>query len=193
MPDPTQTEPVTAVLETPRLRLREMTEDDFVRLHAMMQDPAMNATVGGPPPPLAEYLEQSRLRWEAHRQAHGFGLWAVFRREDGEMLGRCGPIVQTVDGSDEVEVGYAFAPEHWGRGYATEAARASLGWIFRTLGVPHVISLILPTNLRSIAVAERNGMTFWKMADFKGYHVRVYRITREEWERAPGPEAPSPS
>jgi ribosomal-protein-alanine N-acetyltransferase len=80
-------------------------------------------------------------------------------------------------------VAYALAPEFWGQGYASEAARAVRDHAFRTLEAPFVISLILPENTGSIRVAERNGMTFWKMADFRGYHLRVYRITRAEWEQ----------
>jgi [ribosomal protein S5]-alanine N-acetyltransferase len=87
-----------------------------------------------------------------------------------------------MDDERHVEVAYALAPEFWAQGYATEAARASRDHAFRTLDTPYVISLILPENAGSIRVAERNGMTFWKMADFRGYRLRVYRITREAWE-----------
>jgi RimJ/RimL family protein N-acetyltransferase len=88
-----------------------------------------------------------------------------------------------------VEVAYALAPEFWGQGYAIEAARASRDHAFRTLDAPWVISLILPENAPSIRVAERNGMTFWKMAAFRTFTVRVYRITREAWEPPAGGDA----
>jgi [ribosomal protein S5]-alanine N-acetyltransferase len=89
-----------------------------------------------------------------------------------------------VDGERQVEVAYALAPEFWGRGYATEAARAIRDHAFRTLDVPHLISLIDPENAASIRVAQRNGMAFWKTAEFRAHLVRVYRITRAEWEAA---------
>lgn len=116
-------------------------------------------------------------------------MWATVRREEGRLLGRCGLLSQEVDGGRQVEVAYALAPEFRGRGYATEAARASRDHAFRTLDAAHVISLVLPDNTASIRVAERNGMTFWKMADFRGYHLRVYRITRAEWEKLPEEDA----
>lgn len=184
-PGDSVTEPAESavILRTPRLLLRELTDADHARLHQYYQNPNVNRFIGGPPPPLEEYLAKGRETWSAYYREHGFGLWGVVRREDGELLGRCGLLAQEIDGEREIEVGYAFGEEHWGRGYATEAATACRDHAFRTLDVPHVISLILPENLPSISVAERNGMTFWKMADFRAYHVRVYRITREEWER----------
>lgn len=171
------------VIETPRLLLRELTDEDHAALFEMYQDPRMNRFIGGPPPPADEYWRRIRETWPAYYARHGFGLWATVRREDRRLLGRCGLLAQEVDGERHVEVAYALAPEFWGRGYATEAAIASRDWAFRTLGVPHVISLIVPENTASIAVAERNGMRLWKTADYKGFHVRVYHITREEWER----------
>lgn len=175
---------MTTILQTPRLLLRELTDGDHEALYEMYQDPRMNRYLGGPPPPREEYWRRVRETWPAYYARHGFGLWATVRREDGRLLGRCGLLSQEVDGERHAEVAYALAPEFWGRGYATEAARAIRDHAFRTLDAPHLISLILPENTPSIAVAERNGMTFWKMADFRGFHVRVYRITREAWEQA---------
>jgi [ribosomal protein S5]-alanine N-acetyltransferase len=180
-----------AVIETVRLRLRELTDEDHAALYEMYQDPRMNRFIGGPPPRREEYWRRVRETWPAYYARNGFGLWATVRREDGRLLGRCGLLAQEVDGERHVEVGYALAPEFWGRGYATEAATASRDWAFRTLDVPHVISLIAPDNAASIAVAERNGMRFWKTADFRGHHVRVYRITRDEWDKVIGSAAKS--
>jgi len=176
------------VIETPRLLLRELTDADHEALYEMYQDPRMNRFIGGPPPPRDEYWRKVRETWPAYYALHGFGLWATVRKEDGRLLGRCGLLSQEVDGERHVEVGYALGAEFWGRGYATEAARASRDHAFRTLDVPHVISLILPDNTASIRVAEKNGMTFWKTGVFKTFLPRVYRITRAEWERVVQPD-----
>jgi ribosomal-protein-alanine N-acetyltransferase len=171
------------IIETPRLLLRELTDADHEALYEMYLDPRMNRFLGGPPPPRPEYWRRVRETWPAYYARHGFGLWATVRKEDGRLIGRCGLLSQAVDGERHVEVAYALGTEFWGRGYATEAARACRDHAFRTLDVTHVISLILPDNAGSIRVAEKNGMTIWKMAEFKGYLPRVYRITRAEWER----------
>lgn len=171
------------IIQTPRLLLRELTDADHGALFEMYQDPRMNRYIGGPPPPREEYWKKVRETWPAYYARHGFGLWATERREDGALMGRCGLLSQEVDGERHVEVAYALAPEFWGHGYATEAARAIRDHAFRTLDAPFLISLILPDNAASIHVAERNGMTFWKMAEFRTFTVRVYRITRTEWEK----------
>ncbi|HEX8906376.1 MAG TPA: GNAT family N-acetyltransferase [Longimicrobiaceae bacterium] len=176
------------VIETPRLLLRRLNDDDYARLHEFQQSPEVNRFTGGPPLPLDEFVPWLRARWEDHYRKHGWGQWAVVRKEDGAFVGRCGLIMQQVDGADEVEVGYALGRPYWGRGYAAEAAVASRDWAFRNLDVPHVISLIHPDNARSIAVARRNGMTLWKTTTFKEMPgIGVWRITREEWERAAAP------
>jgi ribosomal-protein-alanine N-acetyltransferase len=172
------------VMETSRLLMRQLTDDDYARLHSFAQSPRYHRFIGGAPPPLAEFVAQQRERWTNHYRAHGYGQWAVVRREDGVMIGRCGLIVQQVDGADEVEVGYALGEAYWGHGYIIEAAQATRDWSFRNLAVDHLISLIHPDNARSIAVAERNGMSIWKEAEFRGDLARVYRITRPEWQRS---------
>lgn len=171
----------TIVIETENLLLRELTDQDHARLHAIYLNPRVHRYLGGPPDPFDEHMAASLARWPSYYREHGFGLWAVERKDDGAFMGRIGLLAQEVDGVSEVEVGYALAEEFWGRGYAIEAARACRDWAFRNLPVDHVISLILPENRLSIRVAERNGMTPWKETEVKGHRIRVYRITRSEW------------
>ncbi len=147
------------VLETERLVLRHLTLDDRGPLYALLSPPAVSRFIGGP---LDE--EEQRRRIAGHVAAYaerGYGAWAVERKEDGALLGRCGLHRWTIDGVDEVEVGYAFGEAFRGRGYATEAARATRDWGFRNLDVPHLVSIIDPLNAPSLRVAERNGMTPW--------------------------------
>lgn len=171
------------IIETARLVLRPFTDADTRRLHAIQADPRVYPTIGGPPPPLDEFVPYWTERMRAHREAHGYALLAVTRKADGEMIGRAGLIRQEVDGTTEVEVAYVLAPSAWGCGYATEAARASRDWGFANLPVHHLVSLILPTNTASLRVAAANGMRVWKEAEFRGFHVQVHRIDRPEWER----------
>ncbi len=99
----------------------------------------------------------ARLRADARqRDQRGYGLLAVIERETGRFAGRVG--LRYWPDWDEVDLGWVLAPELWGRGLATEAAGAYLGWAFRTLELTHVIALIEPGNTRSVRVAERLGM-----------------------------------
>ena len=86
--------------------------------------------------------------------AHGFGLWAVERRADGRLLGDCGPMLQPVEGRLIPEIGYHIVPSEQGQGYATEAARACLAWVFERGRFEMACSLVVPENAPSRAVAS---------------------------------------
>jgi ribosomal-protein-alanine N-acetyltransferase len=170
------------VFETARLRLRPLTDDDLAALHGWILSPEFRRFLGPYPPPLEQFVREQRHRWDEHFRRHGWGQWAVERKDDGTFLGRCGLIMQPVEGGDEVEVAYAIGECHWGRGYAAEAARGTRDWAFRTLDVPYLVSLIHPDNHRSGRVAQANGMAPWRDGFLYGIPHRIYRITRAEWE-----------
>lgn len=91
-----------------------------------------------------------------HQAAHGFALWAVEERETGALVGEVGLQLLEFRGP-EVEIGWSFAPSSWGKGYATEAARAWIDVAFGELGLPELLATILPDNDRSRRLAERLG------------------------------------
>lgn len=152
---------VTApTLETIRLRLRPLTMDDAVALNEIQSDAAHMRFY---PHPFS--LEESRdwiRRMRARYEEIGYALLAVEDRATGEFLGNVGPHLQRVDGTDEVELGWSITPARARQRIATEAAAACRDWVFSTLDVDHVISLIRPENTPSRGVAENLGMTIWK-------------------------------
>jgi RimJ/RimL family protein N-acetyltransferase len=85
----------------------------------------------------------------------GCGLWAVTRGADGRFLGDCGPMLQPVEGMLIPEIGYHIVPSEHGRGYATEAARACLAWVFEHSPFEMACSLVVPENAPSRAVAAK--------------------------------------
>jgi len=85
----------------------------------------------------------------------GFGIWAVTRRDDGRFLGDCGPMLQVVEDKMIPEIGYHIVPSEQGRGYATEAARACLAWVFERGQFDISCSLVAPENAPSRAVASK--------------------------------------
>ena len=101
------------------------------------------------------WLDRQLRRYEET----GAGLWAVVRRDTGEMIGQCGLTWQDVGAEAPVlEVGYLFLRAHWHQGFASEAARACRDWAFSVLRAPRVHSVIRDTNVASQRVAQRNGM-----------------------------------
>ena len=145
------------ILETERLYLREMNQDDYGSLCRILQDEeAMYAYEGAfSDEEVQEWLDRQTARY----QRWGFGLWAVILRETGALIGQCGLTIQPWKGREVLEIGYLFNRAYWGRGYATEAARACKRYAFARLGAAEVCSIIREGNTASQRVALRNGMT----------------------------------
>lgn len=163
------TEPVY----TERLRLRRFTDDDVANVLRMVGDPEVMQYY---PAVLdrhgaRQWLERILLSYEQR----GYSFFALERRDDGAFVGQAGLLSwEDVDGRPDVEVAYMLAREHWGRGYAAEAARACRDWAFEHLGVDRVVSFIAVDNARSIAVAERNGMTRLKRLDQNRFQKPIF-------------------
>lgn len=100
----------------------------------------------------------------------GFGPYAVTERFNLNVLGYCGLFFfSNVNGKPEIEIGYRLAKSAWGKGYATEAARAVSNFAFTQLGIKRLIAMIDPSNVASIRVAEKIGMHYEKDVMFDGY------------------------
>jgi len=139
---------------------------------------------------------------EAEQAEHGFGLWAVRRRDADEFIGFTGLHVMAADRplAGQVEVGWRLARSAWGHGFATEAARAALAYGFATAGLDDVMSMTAQINVRSWRVMERLGMLRDCTADFDhpaiplGHPLRrhvVHRISRTDWATRRLGESPS--
>ncbi|MCB1041733.1 MAG: GNAT family N-acetyltransferase [Acidobacteria bacterium] len=96
----------------------------------------------------------------ASYQKYGFGLWLVVDRVSNERLGMCGLLKR--DTLEHPDLGYAFLESAWGKGYALEAAKASLTYGFKNLNIPMIVAITQPDNEASIRVLERCGMSFEK-------------------------------
>ncbi|RYE00999.1 MAG: N-acetyltransferase [Sphingomonadales bacterium] len=145
------------MIETPRLILRPWEDRDREPFHAMGQDERVMATLG----PLLWRDEIDALieRMQGILAANGYTFWAIERRADGAFLGFCGlkPGAEDTPIEGEVEIGWRLAFEHWGQGYAREAAQASLDWAWAH-GVESVAAITHTGNVRSWGLMERLGM-----------------------------------
>ena len=141
------------VFTTERLLLRELEVEDVDALIEVLGD--VDAMRYYPAPydreGVAGWIEWARRSYVEN----GFGLWAVIRRSDGRFLGDCGPMLQPVEDRLIPEVGYHIVPPEQGRGYATEAARACVAWVFANTRFDIVCSLVSPENAPSRAVAAK--------------------------------------
>ena len=158
------------MIQTDRLLLRRPTEADVESPPAWLSDPEVMEWLGGIAEPGAELVRLWIAQWERFPS----GKFLVEQRSDGTVVGRVGANYYDVEtwerAADGVpELGWALAREHWGRGYATEAALAVRDW----LRAPRVISLITTDNVRSQGVAERLGATPGETIELPGYGPHV--------------------
>jgi len=154
------------------LQLREFAESDVDALQAVLGDPVAMQYYPAPfdRQGVEAWITKNRDRY----QRDGYGLWAMLLKDTGELIGDCGCTVQEVEGRNEVEVGYHVRRDLWGKGYATEAARACMGYAFAKIGTERVISIIRPENVQSKRVAEKNGLTCEKIVFWHGYDHCIY-------------------
>ena len=155
------------MIATERLLLRPWWDDDFERLAAVHADPETMEMLGGPMDRAASdaWIARQIVHWGRH----GFGLWAV------EAAGRVSPLIGAVGllrlrpgmpNAPGVEIAWRLGRAWWGRGFATEAARAALQDGFDRCGLDEVIAFTATGNARSQAVMQRLGMTRDAAADF---------------------------
>lgn len=169
------------ILETKRLILREMNDDDFEMLKKVISDRENMQYYAKP------YDDEGVHRWinwcKSSYQKHGFGLWAVVLKETGEMIGDAGVSMQYIDDDWRPEIGYHLRKDYHRQGIGREMTQAVRDYFFTNYDYDEVYSYMDKDNLPSYKTAEANGMTFLHMYITKeGEECRVYRITKKEWE-----------
>lgn len=172
---------VIPIVTTERLILRPFREDDAADLFELSRDPDVVRYVGDRHVPTLQECWRAVAGWIGHWALRGYGQWAIEERSSGRFIGRAG-IINPAEWPGP-EVGYLLGKPWWGRGYATEAARAAMDWGFTEIGFDELISLIDPANTASIAVATRLGEALRDEVELFGHRVRRYAITRQEWHR----------
>ncbi|WP_312099057.1 GNAT family N-acetyltransferase [Niallia sp.] len=145
------------IFETERLYAREMTISDLGALAQILQDPHVMYAYEHP------FSDEETLNW-LNRQLErykdfGHGLWGLVLKETDEMIGQCGLTYQNFAGKSVLEIGYLLRKDAWHQGYAIEAAREAKNYAFEKLKADEVYSIIRDTNISSMNVAIRNGMT----------------------------------
>ena len=145
------------ILETERLYLREMSQNDFKALCKILKDDETMYAYEGAfnDAEVREWIERQISRY----RKWGFGLWAAVLKETDEVIGQCGLTMQVWKDEELLEIGYLFQRAYWHKGYATEASAACKTYAFEALGAKEVCSIIRDTNVASQKVAIRNGMT----------------------------------
>lgn len=158
---------------TARLQAERLTAGHLVELSRMDQDPDFMAMLGGPRPEAETmaYLERNLRHWSDH----GFGLWMLRDRAGDRFAGRAVLRHLLVEGSDEIEVGYGFYQEFWGRGLATEIATACLHLARTELHLSSVVAITLPEHIGSQRVMTKAGLVYDRDILHEGTRHVLYR------------------
>jgi len=142
--------------DTQRLCFRQLNLEDIENLQVIFNDPVARRHFPGLKS-IAETRESIESTMASYAR-HGHGFWAVSLRETGEFIGQCGILHQEIRAKPDKEIAYSLQRRFWGRGYATEAARAVKEAAGPLFGFPYVVSFIAADNEPSIKVARRIGM-----------------------------------
>jgi RimJ/RimL family protein N-acetyltransferase len=175
-------DPSVNELETSRLLLRSWREEDLNAYDRICADPEVMRYLSGTM--TRDHAAQQMERWMRHWEERGFGVWAAEEKVSDAFIGFIGLLYHEdwPEGKHKTEVGWRLDRSFWGRGLATEGARASLQHGFEALGLERVISIIHPKNVASRRVAEKAGLTLRGEARFKGFDVIWYAIDRQQWD-----------
>ncbi len=150
-----------SILETERLFLRQFTADDAAFILELVNEPSFIQNIGDRGvrtlSDAVRYIEAGPV---ASYARNGFSLYLVQLKESGESIGMCGLIKRAA--LDDVDIGYAFLPKFWSKGYAVESALAVKEQA-RGLGLKRLVAIVDPANIGSIRVLEKIGFTFEKM------------------------------
>ncbi len=166
-------------IETERTVLRWFQKGDVDGIFSVLGNPeVMRFSLGGPY--TREKCEEFIVWCLSRYKEKGYGLFAVVEKENNKVIGYCGFYNHSIDGKDEVEIGYRLHPSVWNKGVGTEIARAVKDFGFNEMGFGRMISIIEAENIASIRVAEKNGMKHEKDSLFKEQiPVRIYSIEKE--------------
>ena len=167
-------------IRTERLVLRPPSEGDAVEMGAIFGDERVMRAIGRERVETPEEILERARRHARFFETLGYCIFLARRRDTGELVGDCGLAPAEARGP-ATEIAWRFAPAHWGRGYATEAARAVLDDAYARTELDEIIAITLPENARSQRVACKLGMSERGMETWYGKTCRVYLMTRGSW------------
>ena len=170
------------VIETARLKLRMWREADIEPNTAMLADPASGRFITSDGKPITDAFVgwRNAAIMAGHWVLHGVGMFAVEEKSTGKFVGRVGPWSPPT--WPDFEIGWGIASDFRGKGYAVEAARASIDWAFATFEIEQVIHCIDCENIASQGVARRLGAEKQHKIDLFGHAADVWVTPRNRWQ-----------
>lgn len=166
---------------TSHLSLRPLQPEDAHVLQRIYQSEGVLRYFPNPVPPALERVQRFIAGQQAHWKEYGYGNWGILLAGGNKIIGWAG--LQYLPELGETEVGFLLDRPFWGKGYATEAAHASLQFGFVQINLDHIIALVHAENLPSMRVVDKCGMVFQDTISIWGIELRRYWIDDFSWQR----------
>ncbi len=176
------------MFETKRLVLRKLEDGDLKDIYKMRKDPLVMRYIREPQTDIDSSLKWIAMmteQWDDQK----LGFCGVVEKSTGNFVGWCG--LWRLKETNEIEVGYAIAPDCWGRGYATEAAARCLLYGFNELSLDKIVAVAFPENQASQNVMRKIGMEYMKIGTFYEQELVQFGVTKAEFEKLNSHESPA--
>jgi HAD superfamily hydrolase (TIGR01509 family) len=148
--------PIT-IATTERLIIKELSLEDIPFLYQIYQNPNITKFIDHVDSNIDIEIEKHKAYIENVYHFYGYGLWGVYLKQNGRLIGRCGIQNSTINNKEEIELGYLIDANYQGNGYAYEAIKAILSYAFTELSIKRITAIIDPDNTKSLQLAERVG------------------------------------
>lgn len=163
------------ILETERLILRELNENDAINFYELNLNPKVIKYTGDRAFKNVQEAKEFLENYKDYKK-NGFGRWAVISKQDQTFLGWCG--LKYDDKRKETDIGFRFFEKYWNNGYATESAKACIDFGFKNLSQSKIVGRAMKQNIASIKVLEKIGLTYERDFDFEGNEGSIYKIEK---------------
>jgi ribosomal-protein-alanine N-acetyltransferase len=163
------------IVETVRLSIRQITDEDAINLSKVLADPIVMqySTVGvHTKEQIYDYIANCKNQYDLN----GYGHWAIFNSITNEFVGVCGLNKHKVDTDDVIHINYRLATDQQGKGYAVESTFGVLGFAKKSLKLKAVHALIESANISSVKVVNKTGFQFIKSSVFRGFKIDIYQV-----------------
>jgi len=166
---------VLIIVETERLCIRQITNEDAKNLSKVLADPVVMqySTVGvHTEEQINDYIANCKKQYDLN----GYGHWAIFNSVTDDFVGVCGLNKHKVDSDDVIHINYRLATDQQGKGYAVESTYGVLDFAKKSLNLNAVHALIESENVSSVKVVNRTGFQFIKSSVFRGFEIDIYQV-----------------
>ena len=169
-----------AIITTERLRLRPLGSGDLEQVHELWTDPGVRRFLFDDQVISVEQAASEITQSNERFKTDGCGLWGATLRDKPELIGFCG--YRPFHDPPKLQLLYGFHPDHWSKGFATEAARAMIRFGFEQVGLSSILASADAPNTASLRVMEKAGMSFDRRETINGMDTISYSLDRQHFK-----------